>query len=280
MKSVVSISRRTDIPKWYSHWLLKGLHSSEVTYIRPGDRKPISLPLNPEKVHSIVLWSKDYSRLLSNQELLSALSLYNLYFHFTITGLGNSPVEPRVPPPSLAIQQMKQLARLFNVEQINWRFDPILYWIDERGLHSNLEFFPKLAEQVAQIGIKRCTFSFATWYKKCRFRTKRQDLTFIEPDEEEKLLAIYSLVEVASLYNISLFSCAQDEWLKVKGINKSRCIDGELLAKLHPQGEPAPLDKDKSQRKECGCTTSIDIGSYSQTCFSGCRYCYANPCLR
>jgi len=278
-KLVISASRRTDIPRWYSDWLLEQLGCGEVTYTRPGDGSKVSVSLYSDKVHSIVLWSKDFSRLLSNGELVTRLEPYNLYFLFTITGLGGSIIEPRAPHPFQALQQMGQLADMFGAERINWRFDPIIYWHDDGKGCNNLALFPALAEKVAQIGVKRCTFSFAAWYKKCQRRVKKAGIEFIDPNDEQKLESLYSLVEIASSYGISLFSCAQDQWLKVPGVKRSSCIDGAFLTELHPQHVPASSGKDKSQRKQCGCTPSVDIGSYAQTCWSGCRYCYANPSL-
>jgi len=240
-----------------------------------GSRALVSL--HPEKVHSIVLWSKDFSQLLSNAELIRVLESYNLYFLFTITGFGDSIIEPKSPPPFQAVQQMRRLADMFGVERISWRFDPIIYWRADGRERSNLDFFPRLVEEVAQIGVKRCILSFATWYDKCRRRSKPQGIEFIDPDDGRKLESLHSLAELSLACGISLFSCAQDQWLKVPGVKRSHCIDGVLLTELHPKHEPAPSSKDPSQRKQCGCTPSIDIGSYAQTCWNGCRYCYANP---
>jgi len=56
------------------------------------------------------------------------------------------------------------------------------------------------------------------------------------------------------------------------GIQPSKCIDDRIL-----QDEfeiDLTFKKDKSQRFECGCTVSKDIGM-NDTCLMGCEYCYA-----
>ncbi len=55
-----------------------------------------------------------------------------------------------------------------------------------------------------------------------------------------------------------------------------RCIDGALLARLHPTGEPCKTERARGQRKLCGCTVSLDVGHYLP-CPNGCVYCYAHP---
>jgi len=79
---------------------------------------------------------------------------------------------------------------------------------------------------------------------------------------------------------LELWSCCQADLAGFPGVRASACIDGALLSSLHPEGEPASTVKDPTQRKDCLCTESIDIGSYTQACPTACVYCYANPRLR
>ncbi|MGB2907918.1 MAG: DUF1848 family protein, partial [Candidatus Aminicenantaceae bacterium] len=72
---------------------------------------------------------------------------------------------------------------------------------------------------------------------------------------------------------------SQDFATVVPGIKPSACIDGHLLQELHPEEAPVSVRKDKTQRTDCRCTESVDIGSYAQSCPQSCLYCYANPSL-
>ncbi|MDR3355785.1 MAG: DUF1848 domain-containing protein [Spirochaetaceae bacterium] len=81
------------------------------------------------------------------------------------------------------------------------------------------------------------------------------------------------LAEIAHGYGLTIDTCAEKTDLQQYGIEHARCIDDRLLSKL--LSCRLNVDKDKTQRLECGCVASIDIGMYS-TCRNGCCYCYAN----
>ncbi len=273
---VISCSRRTDIPRCYPHWLEEKLVAGEVVFRAPrsGVR---SVSLAAEAVHSLVLWSKDYGALLKRPRLLRRLHDLNPFFHFTITGLGNSFWEPAIPAWHETISQMEKLVNEFGAGRVNWRFDPVLFWPEKSGLASNLPMFARLGAAVAGLGISGCTFSFAHWYSKSRRRAQKQGFEFVDPVPDAKLEAAATMAGEAARLGIRLATCSNDALLAAPGIAKGHCIDGDLLNNLRGGGAAASSAKDRSQRTECGCTSSIDIGSYAQRCSGGhCVYCYAN----
>ncbi|MHC1592009.1 MAG: DUF1848 family protein, partial [Candidatus Helarchaeales archaeon] len=58
MKTVISASRRTDIPAFYLDWFIERIHEGFVDVKNPFYPKQKSrVSLRKEDVHSIVLWS-------------------------------------------------------------------------------------------------------------------------------------------------------------------------------------------------------------------------------
>lgn len=279
MKRVISASRRTDLVAFFPDWLYSVLKEEKATIYGPSGHT-YTVDLNPKSVHTLVLWSKNFSNLLQNHSSLQeSIRKYDqLYFHFTITGLGGSSIEQGVPPPSVAVSQLEPLINLAGrPERISVRFDPVVFWKEEEKLRTNLNFFKKLAPHLRELGIGDVRISFAQWYSKAKRRAAKHGFFYLDPLLEEKKKAAYILAQIAGQWNLRLFSCSQNFLAEIPGISPSACIDGHLLQSLHPSREEASLKKDKSQRAECRCTESADIGSYTQFCPHACLYCYANP---
>ncbi|MEZ4550983.1 MAG: DUF1848 family protein [Desulfobacterales bacterium] len=84
MKIILSASRRTDIPAFYIDWFMDRIAAVFET-VNPYNQKKTRVPATPDHVHTIVFWSKNFSRFLSEEygEALRAIG-YHLFFHFTV----------------------------------------------------------------------------------------------------------------------------------------------------------------------------------------------------
>lgn len=279
MAAIISASRRTDLARMFPSLFSQWLHQGWVEVKNPFSGQSRKVSLAPAEVHTLVLWSKDYSRLLANEaQLLDRLRVFKqLYFHFTVTGLGGTAWEPGVPSAMQTNWQWEKLAMIAgDSRRVMWRFDPIIHWREGAKIKSNLEFFPQIARVAMQAGIKNVTISLCHWYQKAKRRALRHGFIPEEPSAKEVQSQISWLMEQSRAYNMEVQACSCPA-LFTCGIKPAKCINGELLSQTHPQQEKAELIKDKGQRKDCGCTKSIDIGSYQLNCEEGCVYCYANP---
>lgn len=278
---MISASRRTDLVASFPDWLAAALRARRAALIGPHGQA-VEIDLSPATVHTLVLWSKDFANLLRNESgLRDLVAAYDqVYCHFTVTGLGGSPLEPGAPSTAAALAQLPALAAFAgNPRRVSLRFDPVVFWEDGGKPRSNLPAFSAIAAAAAAAGIKDVRTSFAQWYGKARRRAASRGFAFIDPPWEEKLEHAAALAGTAAAHGLTLRACSQPEVARVPGIRPSSCIDGALLESLHPRREPASKSKDRTQRPHCLCTGSKDIGSYTQTCPHGCVYCYANPSI-
>lgn len=276
-RQVISASRRTDLPHHFPGWLATVLRRGWVDVPQPYGGKTQRVSLRPEEVHTLVLWSKDFSPLLQDRQgVRRALLPYDqLFCHLTITGLGGTALEQAVPPwQRVALQLPALVDWAGDPRRVTLRFDPLLHWVEDGTLRSNLPLAEPILDVCARAGVQMVRVSFATIYPKLAQRGYR----WYDPSPEEQVEITRGLLALAQERAITLLGCCEPE-LNAAGLDPSSCIDGALLTALHPKGYPASTARDRGQRKGCHCTRSIDIGSYRMRCPSGCRYCYAQPLL-
>lgn len=253
MKAVLSASRRTDLVASYPEELIRLLEGYP-----------------PERVHSIVLWTKNARNLRELALLCKTLLRYDqLFIHFSITGMGGSLLEPNTPRTEESLSLLPELIELAgSPERLSVRFDPVLNLRISGADYTNLREFPAIADVAARQGIRRITTSWMTYYRK----VARRFAPFqIEPVEFDWQKQADFLLDECARRGLELHACC------VEGLPMSRCIDGPLLQALHPKGERCSQARARDQRPGCGCTASKDIGWYSHVCGGGCLYCYATP---
>ncbi len=278
MSIVVSASRRTDLAASFPDVLAGALKEEKARVLGPAGRS-YDVDLRPENVHTLVLWSKDFANVIADRSGLKGLvaKYEQSYFHFTITGLGGTALEKGVISPDEAMAQIPGLVAISgSPARVSVRFDPVVFWREGGRLLTNLPFFDRLAPRIADVGIADVRVSFAQWYGKAKRRANKRGFAFVDPDEREKQARAAELAATAARWGLNLHACAQGLLAAVPGFRASSCIDGARLRELHPRREPVSVGKDRTQRPECGCTESRDIGSYTQVCPHSCVYCYAS----
>ena len=283
--NIISASRRTDIPAFYSWWFMNRVREGRVRYANPFSGQEYEVSLRPEDVHSIVFWSKNPQPLEPHLPQLEAMG-YEFIFHFTITGLPR-PFEGLVIPWEEAVLSFRRLSDRYGPKRMLWRFDPIIL-SDITGPDYFKKSFDNLARRL-EGATERCYFSFVCLYPKVRRNLQRvsesrgrfETCPYYDPSYPEKLSLVKEMVEIAGSYGITLYTCCDEalvlnqngSGLAVGGVRTAQCVDGELLYKLFPN-KPRQT-KIVPTRKGCNCVQSRDIGAYD-TCPHGCVYCYAN----
>jgi len=283
---ILSVSRRTDIPAFYTDWFLNCLEQGFVLVPNPINPKKVAkIPLKKFEVtnvshnlvgdkiietcgniEGIVFWSKNPKPLLNK---IDKLNDFVFYFLFTLNAYPNW-VEGGLPPLDERIDTFKELSKY---SPVIWRYDPILFAKDI-DLNWHIQKFKYLCENLKGY-TQHCKISFVIEsYSGCSKNVHA-------PTENEKNILLSNFSKIAKENGIQIEACAEsNDWSKY-GIVPSKCIDGkifeELLSKKYQNlGLTFKRKNNKvdGQRKNCGCMPAVDIGRYD-TCKHNCNYCYA-----
>ena len=274
--TIVSASRRTDIPNYFGDWFfnrLEGGFACVQNPMNPRQVRRVSLAL--EDVDGIVFWTKNPAGMLGR---LDRLADFAYYFQFTLTGYGRD-VEPFLPDKKEAlIPAFRELARQAGADRVIWRYDPILV-----NARYTPEYHRKAFCAIADRTLgctKKVVISFVDWYGRNKKALEGLGIRQEEgPSQARQGVAaeLYDLAgdlaSEAKKRGLVIETCSEAADLSALGIGRGCCVDKNLLERLG--GRPIKAGKDRNQREACGCAQSVDIGAY-HTCPTGCRYCYAN----
>ena len=104
---IISASRRSDIPAFYSRWFMNRIEAGFVLVANPFNSRQIRrIRLRPDAVEAIVFWTRHAAPLLPALPRLEALG-YRSLFHVTLTGYP-SRLEPHLPPLEQALASCRR----------------------------------------------------------------------------------------------------------------------------------------------------------------------------
>ncbi|MBF0545631.1 MAG: DUF1848 domain-containing protein [Candidatus Riflebacteria bacterium] len=280
---ILSVSRRTDIPRFYTDWFLNRIKAGFVNWKNPFNQKVTSIYLNPDEFKILVFWTRDPQKIYKNLDFLCT-SGYFPFFHVTLTGFG-LPLETYPVQKDQVIRSINCLSEKLSPQRVIWRYDPIIV-SEHFNENWHLQNFEKIARELSG-SVKMCYFSFVDCYSKTIRNLSKNGIKTIEPGCTMKKVLSHSLAEIAEKYGITMFSCCEND-LESERIKRGHCIDAPFLndllnlSKTCSQDQEIPKisgnfqidSKPAPTREGCGCWRSVDIGSYN-TCAGGCLYCYA-----
>ena len=294
--TIVSASRRTDIPAFYADWMMARLRAGWCEVRNPRNPRIFSrVDLTPERVRCIVFWTRNFAPLTPHIPEIERMG-HRVYVQVTLTGLPDV-FEPHVPALDSTVRAFRELADRIGPERVVWRYDPILL-TDRTPPEWHIAAFRRLSSALSG-ATRRCVLSLYDPYAAASRRLRALGPEFLPTDvsggaetpslfgDEERapvdvVPMLRTIAEAARDAGMELRSCAEPLIRGDIGILPGACVDAALIERLFGNaGAPGSTDaaKDPGQRPACRCAPSRDIGEYD-TCLFGCAYCYATRSFR
>lgn len=261
---ILAIDFRTDIPAFYSEWLLNRFKEGYLYFRNPAYPTTLhKVILDKEHVEGIIWCSKNYLPIMDR--LHEITDKFPSVFHCTVTAY-DWDIEPNRPHIWKILDSVKELSKRYGKDHVVWRYDPIFY-AGQYDLRLHKIQFSRIATEF-QGYIERCVVNFVSLYEKVkRHMPELKELTY-----DQKVEIIKELVELAQYYDMKLQTCGNGLQFKdLEGVEVTGCLDEHALNTMGIY----PKSLNKETPWGCKCYPNTSIGEYN-TCLHKCKYCYAS----
>ena len=291
---IISASRSTDIPTFYSDWFIKRWEAGYLKWTNPFNGKPLYVSFANTRL--VVFWTKNPRPMFKYLDYLDK-NIPNYYFQFSLNDYDKEGYEGKVSSVEKRIKTFKELSQRVGKKRVVWRFDPLIL-TNEIDIKELLRRVKRIGDELKEF-TEKLVFSFVdiAIYKKVQSNLQKEQVPYIEWTPELMDEFAKSISEINKDWGLELGTCSEKIDLDKYGIVHNKCIDDDLMidifshdkelmdflgvkieqADLFSDGEVIKTKKlkDKGQREDCGCIIAKDIGAYN-TCPHECNYCYAN----
>lgn len=269
---VISASRRTDIPAFYSDWFMSRMIAGYCEYVNPFNLKRIRVDLS--RVKCVVFWTKNPGPMIKRLHVLDGMGV-QYYFQYTLNNYDDIGIEPELSNIDDRIETFKRLSEMIGKEKVIFRFDPLIL---VAGMTVE-----ELVDRVLYVAGKVClftekmVFSFADLdYRKVQTNLFTKGFRVRDFSEKEMIAVAESLSGFCQENHLKIATCSEGIDLSRYGIEHNKCIDPDLIMRITGNNPDVAkyITGGSGQRNFCGCAKSVDIGLYD-TCIHNCAYCYA-----
>jgi DNA repair photolyase len=291
---IISASRSTDIPTFYSDWFISRWEAGYIKWTNPFNGQPLYVSFKNTRL--VVFWTKNPRPMFKHLDYLDK-NIPNYYFQFSLNDYDKEKYEAKVPSVESRIKTFKELSQRLGKKRVVWRYDPLILTKDI-DVNELLRRVKNIGNQIHEF-TEKLVFSFVDIdiYKKVENNLKKEDVPYIEWTTQNMEEFAKGISQINKDWGLQLGTCSEKIDLDKYGIVHNKCIDDDLMIDLFShdsqlmdflgveikqpdlfsEGEIIKTRnlKDKGQREDCGCIMAKDIGQYN-TCPHECNYCYAN----
>ena len=262
---ILNTGNRTDIPAFYSEWLMNRIREGFVLSRNPYYPEQVyRYRIDPEVVDIIAFCTKNPAPMLPH---LSELDSFRQFWFVTITPYGKE-IEPAVPDKKDVMDAFRVLSDHVGPRCVHWRYDPI-FLSDTYTIDSHIRSFEEICAYLSGY-THHIVISFIDLYEK----TKKNFPEAREVSAEDRLVIGKAFSEIAAKYGMRINTCLEGTDMAQFGIDVSGCMTKRVLEEAIGEELIVPAGTSPA-REGCHCLLGADIGAYN-TCKHFCKYCYAN----